>query len=100
MARRASKPEAVPPTAAQIADTLQSLHGAYLVAASQGRPATTEEVAAFLRKSKHAVECWRSQGKGPRWRKIGRSVVYDWPAVYEWYESQPESQPGGKGHAA
>lgn len=52
------------------------------------RPATTEEVAHFLRRKPHTLENWRSEGKGPRWRKIGGGVVYDWPDVYEWYDAQ------------
>ena len=55
---------------------------------SRKPPATTEEVAAFLRLEKHTLENWRSAGKGPRWRKIGRGVVYEWPDVYEWYDAQ------------
>jgi excisionase family DNA binding protein len=59
--------------------------------------ATTEEVAAYLGGiPKHTLETWRSQGKGPPWRKPGRHVLYAWPDVDEWLKSQP----GGPGRAA
>lgn len=51
--------------------------------------ATTEEVAAFLREvPKHTLEQWRSQGKGPKYRKVGRHVRYVWADVYAWVDAQ------------
>jgi len=62
--------------------------------------ATTEEVAAYLRIPKHTLECWRSQGKGPSWRKTGRVVTYDLDDVEEWWRQQPGgSRDTGKGAA-
>lgn len=60
-------------------------------------PATTEEVATFLRRKPHTLECWRSKGKGPQWRKLdGGGVVYDWDDVYAWYRSQPVHGSSGR----
>lgn len=51
--------------------------------------ATTEEVAAYLRDvPKHTLEQWRSQGKGPKYRKVGRHVRYVWADVYAWLDEQ------------
>jgi Helix-turn-helix domain len=62
--------------------------------------ATPEEVAAFLGDiPKHTLEVWRSQGKGPRWRKVGRHVRYAWPDVDDWLKSQPGG-PGARTDAA
>jgi excisionase family DNA binding protein len=43
--------------------------------------ATPGEVAEVLRVPEHTLACWRSQGKGPAWSKIGRHVRYDWADV-------------------
>jgi predicted DNA-binding transcriptional regulator AlpA len=37
---------------------------------------------------------WRTQGKGPRFYKLGRSVRYDLRDVEEWFAAQPK---GGNG---
>jgi Helix-turn-helix domain len=67
--------------------------------------ATTAEVAAFLGNTpKHTLENWRSQGKGPPWRKVGRQVLYSWADVDEWLKRQPGGPgrpvPGDHGAAA
>jgi predicted DNA-binding transcriptional regulator AlpA len=31
---------------------------------------------------------WRSEGRGPRYRKLGKSILYDLHEVEEWIESQ------------
>ena len=56
--------------------------------------ATPAELAAYLRKSEGTLANWRSQGKGPRWKKPGGSILYDWADVYAWERSQPS---GGEG---
>lgn len=44
------------------------------------------EVAAFLRKSEKTLANWRSHGIGPRYVKVGHSVLYDWRDVRAWVE--------------
>ena len=51
--------------------------------------ATPEEVADYLRKPAKTLTNWRSQGIGPKYRKIGRDVRYDWKDVLAWIEAQP-----------
>ncbi len=48
--------------------------------------ATTQEVADYLRKPPHTLECWRSRGEGPKYRKVGRDVRYDWADVAAWLD--------------
>jgi excisionase family DNA binding protein len=51
--------------------------------------ATTEEVAAVLRDvPKHTLEQWRSQGRGPKYIKVGRHVRYRWADVNAWLDEQ------------
>lgn len=38
---------------------------------------TTVEAAAYLGLSPGTLEVWRSLGKGPRYRKFGRRVLYE-----------------------
>jgi hypothetical protein len=51
--------------------------------------ATPEEVAGYLRKPVKTLTNWRSQGIGPKYRKVGRDVRYDWADVRTWLEAQP-----------
>jgi excisionase family DNA binding protein len=37
----------------------------------------TSEAAAYLGLSRGTLEVWRSLGKGPRYRKFGRRVLYE-----------------------
>jgi predicted DNA-binding transcriptional regulator AlpA len=48
--------------------------------------ATPGEVADFLGGdfSEKTLANWRSDGKGPKYHKIGRHVRYDWADVMEW----------------
>ena len=39
----------------------------------------TVEAAAYLGLSPGTLEVWRSFGRGPRYRKFGRRVMYDTP---------------------
>jgi len=52
--------------------------------------ATTSEVAAFLGGDfpPHTLEQWRSQGKGPKYFKVGRHVRYRWVDVNSWLDAQ------------
>lgn len=38
---------------------------------------STSEAAAYLGLSRGTLEGWRSLGKGPRYRKFGRRVLYE-----------------------
>ena len=37
------------------------------------------------------LKYWRPRGKGPRWYKLGRSVVYDLADVEAWIEQQRQA---------
>lgn len=52
-----------------------------------GRPAalgSTTEIAQVLGIPEHTLEIWRSQGKGPKYLKVGRHVRYRWSDVNDW----------------
>ena len=51
--------------------------------------ATPSEVAEYLRMPQATLTQWRYLEKGPRWRKVGRHVRYDWPGVEQWLHEQP-----------
>lgn len=38
---------------------------------------TTAEAAAYLRLKPGTLEVWRCRGRGPKYQKIGRRVIYD-----------------------
>lgn len=57
-------------------------------------PATTKEVAEFLRKKPHTLENWRVKGFGPPWRRVGHDVQYDWDEVYAWWDAQTGKSSG------
>ena len=38
---------------------------------------TTEEAAAYLRLQPGTLEVWRCRGRGPKYQKMGRRVIYD-----------------------
>lgn len=46
--------------------------------------ATEHEVAAYLKKKPSTLRWWRCRGYGPPFRKVGRSVRYEWAAVDAW----------------
>ena len=47
--------------------------------------ATTEEVAAYLRRKPGTVKRWRHLGIGPRYiRGEGGEVLYDWADIDDW----------------
>lgn len=50
--------------------------------------ATTAEVAAYVRKSVKTLANWRSRGIGPKWIKVGHSVMYRARDVEKWLDSQ------------
>jgi Helix-turn-helix domain len=45
---------------------------------------TTEEVAGLIRTPESSLRYWRMVGKGPRWFKIGKRVVYDVDELQGW----------------
>jgi len=53
-------------------------------------------VAAFLGVPTGTLVRWRYCGEGPRWRKVGKHIRYDWPGVEQWLADQP----GGDGDSA
>jgi len=53
-------------------------------------------VADYLGVAELTLTQWRYQGKGPRWRKVGGRVRYDWPGIEQWLADQPG---GGEGAA-
>ena len=44
--------------------------------------------AEYLTLSKQTLETWRTQGRGPKYLKIGRSVVYRRSDLDEWANTQ------------
>lgn len=49
---------------------------------------TTEEAAEFLRLSSRTLEKHRSTGGGPRYRKLGRRVLYTIADLEAWAEAR------------
>jgi predicted DNA-binding transcriptional regulator AlpA len=48
-----------------------------------------KELARLLRLSIGTLRYWRSEGKGPRYIKVGQLVRYAPSAVHEWLNSRP-----------
>jgi hypothetical protein len=59
-------------------------------AAAPVRPlATPEDLAEFLNDIPvKTLAQWRSRGIGPRYRKVGRHVRYDWADITAWLARQ------------
>ncbi len=49
---------------------------------------TEAEVAELIRRPRETVRYWRHKDQGPRWFKLGRSVLYDRADVEAWIEAQ------------
>lgn len=49
---------------------------------------SAEEAAARLHQAPASLAKWRSEGKGPRYLKIGRAVYYREADISEWLESR------------
>lgn len=49
---------------------------------------TTEQLAALLHISERTVKQWRSDGIGPKWRRVGRRILYKRSDVERWFDSQ------------
>lgn len=48
---------------------------------------TTEEVAASLEVTEHTLAMWRSEGKGPKFVRLGRGIFYRRSDVQEWIDA-------------
>jgi predicted DNA-binding transcriptional regulator AlpA len=46
--------------------------------------ATPADLSEFIGIPEKTLANWRSDGKGPKYRKIGRHVRYDWDDVRVW----------------
>lgn len=56
---------------------------------SRGQLATPEELAEFLNDIPlKTLAQWRYRGVGPKYRKVGRYVRYDWADVHAWLDRQ------------
>lgn len=61
--------------------------------AAAPRPlATPAEVATYRRVSKDQLAQERFHGTGPKFRKLGRRVFYDWDDVLEWVNSRTQQR--------
>ena len=49
---------------------------------------TTKETSAYIRQAVQTLAKWRVYGLGPKWAKIGRSVLYEQTDVDAWIESR------------
>ena len=54
-------------------------------------------VARWIRVSVATLRYWRSEGKGPRYRKVGQLVRYAPSDVNDWLNTRPS---GGEGFSA
>ncbi len=50
---------------------------------------SNDETAEFLGVSNRTTEKWRLEGRGPRYRRFGRKVLYRHSDVLAWVEQQP-----------
>lgn len=48
---------------------------------------TTEEVAGSLEVTEHTLAMWRSEGKGPKFVRLGRGIFYRRSDVQEWIDA-------------
>ena len=52
---------------------------------------TSQEVARRLQLKNGTLQNWRSQGKGPRWHKLERRVLYKAEEVQDWIDGLHKS---------
>jgi len=48
---------------------------------------TETELAAELRVSRRTLQRWRTEGRGPRWIRVGKAPRYKWGDVQAWLEA-------------
>ncbi|MBJ8340000.1 DNA-binding protein [Antrihabitans sp. YC3-6] len=68
----------------------------------EGRPplATPAEVAEYRRVTVAALAQERYLGTGPKFKKLGKRVLYDWADVYSWIDGNTMARTdGGRGAA-
>ncbi|MFC9766611.1 helix-turn-helix transcriptional regulator [Rhodococcus jostii] len=62
--------------------------------------ATPKEVAAYRRTTEPSLAQERWKGTGPKFKKLGARVYYDWDDVYAWVDantmSRTDDRPVGK----
>ncbi len=56
------------------------------VASTRQPLATPDEVASYRRTTESSLAQERYKGTGPKFRKLGRKVFYDWADVYAWVD--------------
>lgn len=56
--------------------------------------ATAKEVAAYLRTTPASLAQMRYLGNGPRFRKVGSRVLYDWADVTAWVDAHAATSTG------
>ena len=61
--------------------------------------AKPSQVAEYLQLDEKTLQNWRSLGKGPKYRPVGREVRYEWADVDAWWNAQPAG-PAGSASAA
>lgn len=59
-----------------------------------------KELSQWLRVSIGTLRYWRSEGRGPRYRKVGQLVRYAPSDVKNWLESRPTGGEGAVGEAS
>lgn len=52
---------------------------------------TTKEASQYVRHAVQTLAKWRVYGLGPRWHKVGRSVLYDRAELDAWVQSNGRS---------
>ncbi len=55
---------------------------------------TEAELADELRVSRRTLQRWRTEGRGPRWIRVGKGPRYRWGDVQAWLEAHA-GQGGG-----
>ena len=50
-----------------------------------------DDVSAILRVSRSLLAKWRMHGRGPRFMKVGRRILYETAEVRRWLEAQERS---------
>jgi excisionase family DNA binding protein len=59
---------------------------------------TVKEAAEYLRLSKATLDIWRTAGKGPRFIKAGKRVLYDSRDLDRWLDGNKRSSTSDQPH--
>ena len=57
-----------------------------LTASSLPRLYTVPDLCAYLDRSPHTLQRWRSEGSGPKYSRIGNRIFYSEAKILEWLE--------------